>query len=66
MIVCNCIDLEYDELVELVKEHGNNLEKIQEITEAGTICESCLEDDCSITDIPLKDAIKKALNELNK
>jgi NAD(P)H-nitrite reductase large subunit len=65
MIVCNCTDLDYDDLLELVRIHGNNLEEIMNESDAGTICESCLEDDCKITDIPLKDAISKAMAELN-
>ena len=65
MIVCSCIDLEYDDLLELVKKHGDDLDAIQNECDAGTICESCMEDDCDITDIPLKDAIAKAMAELN-
>lgn len=65
MIVCNCIDLEYDDLLELVKKHGDNIEAIQEESEAGTICESCMESDCDIVDIPLQEAIQKALKEIS-
>lgn len=64
MIICNCTDLEYDELLELVKKHGNNLEAIQDECDAGTVCESCLEDDCDIVDIPLLQAIDKAVKEI--
>jgi len=65
MIVCNCTDLEYSELLELVKKHGNNIEAIQEECDAGTVCESCMEDDCDIVDLPLLQAIDKALKEIN-
>lgn len=65
MIVCNCTDLEYSELLELVKKHGNNIEAIQEECDAGTVCESCMEDDCDVVDLPLLQAIDKALKEIN-
>ena len=66
MLVCNCADVEYDDLLELVKEHGNNIDAIQEACDAGTICESCMEDDCDIVDLPLHQAIKKAMKEINQ
>jgi bacterioferritin-associated ferredoxin len=58
------MDVIYEDIKEAVKEHGDNLEAIQEATEAGTACECCLEDDCESVDIPLKPAIKQALEEL--
>jgi NAD(P)H-nitrite reductase large subunit len=58
------MDLEYKDILEAVKKHGDNLEAIQDETEAGTVCESCMECDCDIVDLPLKEAINKALEEI--
>ena len=64
MLVCDCLDIQYDDIKEAVKKHGDDLEAIQDETEAGTVCEECLEDDCDKVDLPLKAAIKKALEEI--
>ncbi len=42
----------------------DDIEAIKEETEAGTVCECCLEEDCDKVDLPLPLAIKKALQEL--
>ncbi len=63
-IVCDCVDVEYTDIVEAVKKHGDNLDAIMDETEAGTVCEDCLEDDCDKVDIPLKIAIAQALKEV--
>ncbi len=65
-IVCDCVEIEYCDILEAVKKHGDNLEAIMDETEAGTVCEDCLEDECDKVDIPLKAAIKQALEEINK
>lgn len=65
-IVCDCVEIEYSDILEAVKKHGDNLEAIMDETEAGTVCEDCLEDECDKVDIPLKAAIKQALEEINK
>jgi NAD(P)H-nitrite reductase large subunit len=64
MLVCDCNEVEYDAIKEAVKKHGNNIEAIMEETEAGTVCECCLEEDCEKVDLPLPLAIKRALEEL--
>lgn len=64
MLVCDCNEVEYDVIKEAVKKHGNNIEAIMDETEAGTVCECCLEDDCEKVDLALPLAIKKALEEL--
>ena len=64
MLVCDCVSVEYDVIKEAVKKHGDNIEAIMEETEAGTICEDCLEDECEKVDLPLKAAIKQALGEI--
>ena len=63
MMVCDCMDIEYDTILEAVKKHGDNLEAIIDETEAGTVCECCLEDDCDKVELPLPQAIQKALAE---
>ncbi len=64
MLVCDCNEVEYDAVKEAVKKHGGNTEAIMEATDAGTVCECCLEEDCDKVDLPLPLAIKKALEEL--
>ncbi|EHP29848.1 hypothetical protein SMGD1_1324 [Sulfurimonas gotlandica GD1] len=66
MLVCDCNDVMYDVIKEAVKKHGNNQEAIMEETEAGTVCECCLEVECDKVDLPLPLAIEKALEELAK
>lgn len=65
MKVCACHDVSYDELKEAMKKVGSDLEAIQDETDAGTSCESCLEEDCDIVDLPLLEAIEKAKKELD-
>ena len=64
MQVCNCNDVEYEEIKNAVAKHGSDIEIIKEETSAGTACECCLEDDCDMVDLPLKQAIKQAVEEL--
>lgn len=64
MLVCDCVDASYDVIKEAVKKHGDNIDAIMDETEAGTICECCLEEDCKKVDLPLPLAIKKALSEI--
>ncbi|MDC7243826.1 MAG: (2Fe-2S)-binding protein [Sphaerochaetaceae bacterium] len=64
MKVCRCAYINYESILESVKKYGDDLEAIQEETEAGTICEMCMFDECSKVDISLPDAIKKALDEV--
>jgi len=66
MLVCDCEGLDYDEIKEAVKEHGDDLEAIQDATNAGTICGCCADDECDKVDILLKDAIQKAAQELSQ
>lgn len=63
MVVCDCMEVEYDLIKEAVKKHGDNMDAIMEETEAGTVCECCLEDDCDKVDLPLPLAIKQAMEE---
>jgi len=63
-IVCDCMEIEYEDILEAVKKHGDNLDAIMDDTEAGTVCEECLEEACDKVDIPLKAAVKQALSEV--
>lgn len=65
MLVCDCNEVEYDAIKAAVKKHGNDIEAIKDETEAGTVCECCLEEDCDKVDLPLPLAIKRALEELS-
>jgi bacterioferritin-associated ferredoxin len=63
MLVCNCMEVEYDEIKDAVSKQGTDLETIKEETGAGSACECCLENDCDMVDLPLPLAIKKASEE---
>jgi len=71
MLVCECLDLEYDDIKKALDEHPRELtdvfeavEAIKESIEAGEICGCCIEDECDKVDMLLKDAVAKALKEL--
>jgi len=64
MEVCACNAVDFDMIKAAVAKHGNNLEAIQEETDAGTTCECCVEEDCDKVDLPLPLAIKKAMEAL--
>jgi len=64
MLVCDCMGIDFDEIKEAVKEQGDDIEAIQDATEAGTICGCCASDECDKVDILLRDAIQKAAEEL--
>ncbi|KIM06895.1 MAG: hypothetical protein KU38_11570 [Sulfurovum sp. FS08-3] len=64
MLVCDCMGLDFDEIKEAVREHGDDIEAIQDATDAGTICGCCAEGECEKVDITLQEAIKRALEEL--
>lgn len=65
MEVCSCNAVDYNMILDAVKEHGEDLEAIQDATDAGTSCECCLEADCDKVDLPLHAAIAKAKTELS-
>ena len=64
MLVCDCNDVDYNEIKKAVEEFGIDLETIKDETSASTACECCLEEDCDRVDLPLPQAIKKAQEEL--
>jgi len=44
-VICNCMDITYAELEKKILEQNlNTLELVQEKTEAGTVCGSCVDD----------------------
>lgn len=66
MLVCNCMEVEYEEILDAVKKHGaDDIELIKEESGAGSACECCLEPDCDMVDLPLPLAIEKAKDELS-
>jgi len=64
MLVCDCNDVDYNEIKKAVEEFGVDLETIKDETSAGTACECCLEEDCDRVELALPLAIKKAQEEL--
>jgi len=64
MIVCDCKNIDYEEIKEAVAQYGSDMEVIIEKTAAGSACECCLEV-CDRVDITLPVAIEKAKKELN-
>jgi len=70
MMVCECLDLEYDDIKKAIDDHPKELndvldaiEAIKESIEAGEICGCCMEDECDRVDMLLIDAVRKALGE---
>ncbi|MGE4510821.1 MAG: (2Fe-2S)-binding protein [Sulfurimonadaceae bacterium] len=64
MLVCDCNEVYYDAIKEAVKKYGSDIETIKEVTDAGTTCQCCLEEDCEKVELPLPLAIERALAEL--
>jgi bacterioferritin-associated ferredoxin len=64
MLVCDCNDVNYENIKKAVAEFGTDLETIKDETSAGTACECCLEEDCDRVELALPLAIKKAKEEL--
>lgn len=60
MIVCACQNIMFDEIVEAMKEVGNDAEAIRKRTDAGRGCSECLESGCPDVDLPFPDALKAA------
>jgi len=60
MKVCACQNIMFDEIVEAMKEVGNDAEAIRKRTDAGRGCGKCLESGCEDVDLPFPDALKAA------
>lgn len=43
-LICNCMDITKGEIIDAIKDGCDTLEKVQEKTEAGTVCGTCVED----------------------
>lgn len=65
MKVCFCKNLEFKDILSLVKKFGPNVEKIMEETGAGIACQTCIETEYKNIDMNLFEAIEKAKKELN-
>tara|TARA_B110000046_G_scaffold183057_1_gene218351 strand:+ start:2166 stop:2366 length:201 start_codon:yes stop_codon:yes gene_type:complete len=64
MLVCDCNDVNYQDIKKAVAKLGTELETIKDETSAGTACECCLEEDCDRVELALPLAIEKAKEEL--
>jgi NAD(P)H-nitrite reductase large subunit len=51
MKVCACQNVTFDEIVEAMKEVGNDPDAIRKRTDAGRGCAECLESSCEDVDI---------------
>ncbi len=60
MKVCACQNVMFDEIVEAMKEVGNDPDAIRKLTDAGRGCGECLESGCEDVDLPFPDALKAA------
>lgn len=54
-VVCPCLDISIGDIEKAVQNGASSLEDVQEQTEAGTVCEACVEE--------LEDVIKVLLEE---
>ncbi|KIM06894.1 MAG: hypothetical protein KU38_11565 [Sulfurovum sp. FS08-3] len=68
MLVCECLDLTYEDIKRAIDEHPHELEDIfkaieaiKESIRAGDICGCCTQDECNKVDMLLRDAVTKAL-----
>jgi len=43
-IVCNCMNITNGDIKKAVEDGADTLEKVQEMTEAGTVCGVCCDD----------------------
>jgi NAD(P)H-nitrite reductase large subunit len=60
MTVCACQSLELDDIVEAMKQVGNDAEAIRKRTEAGRGCGECLDPACEDVDLPFPHALLNA------
>jgi len=45
IIICNCNEIYKSEIIKAIKEKGlKTVEQVGEVTSAGTVCGSCIED----------------------
>ncbi len=54
-VICPCLDISIGDIKQAVDGGANSLEKVQEETSAGTICEACVEE--------LEEVVQVLLNE---
>ena len=53
-IICECMNVSYEDIKNAVKEGAKTLDDIKEATEAGTICGACEDDIQEVLDELLK------------
>lgn len=58
MKVCACQNVMLDEIVDAMKQLGNDPDAIRKMTDVGRGCGECLQSDCEDVDIPFPDALK--------
>lgn len=63
MKVCDCLDISYDEIKDVIKKEGGNKELIISMFEIGSACGCCTRDTCKKVDLTIDEAIAKALKE---
>jgi len=56
-VVCNCLNVTVGMIKDAVDSGAKTLVEVQEITQAGTICDACLED--------VEDLVEKFVSEKN-
>lgn len=66
MKVCACQNVMLDEIVDAMRQVGNDPDAIRKMTDAGRGCGECLESGCEDVDLPFPDALKAAESLLKK
>lgn len=41
-IICTCLNVSKEDIIKAIKDGADTLEKVQEATQAGTICGGCI------------------------
>jgi len=54
----------WEDLREFVIKYGDDIKMIRDDSDAGNICECCVQEECDQVDILLADAIKEMVQEL--
>lgn len=64
MLVCDCYNINYNELKQIIIDCNFDKELIQEKSDVGTACGCCVKSKCSRVDLTLDEAILKTREEL--
>ncbi len=57
-IVCSCLEIDYVTIKKVIQDGAHTVDKIMEVTGAGSVCGGCLDD--------IGQILEKELNILNK